>query len=514
MLIRSISRLFAPLVVFCSSFLVHPVSATQPNVLMIAIDDLNDWVEPLGGHPQAQTPTIMSLAQRGMSFRNAHCQSPLCNSSRISVMTSRRPSSTGIYGLEPWFRHVPELRDIVSMPQYFHRAGYTTYVGGKVYHNNAMGKNPPEGIEPEFDFFGPNGGPGIMPPKKLVPLTPNNNPWVDWGVFEHDVTQKGDWIVADWAEKTLAEMPTSDSPDAKPFFMAVGFFLPHVPCHVTPEWWAKYDHETLILPKMKPNDRADCSPFSWYLHWNLPEPRLSWLEHHDQHRNLVHAYLSCITFTDSQVARVLAALEASGQADNTIIVLWSDHGWHLGEKEMTGKTTLWEPSTRVPLIFAGPGVSVGQCDEPAELLDIYPTLAELAGLDAPPNVEGLSLVPQIKNPESPKGRPAITDHNPGNHGLRDRDIRLIRYADGSEELYDIRKDPDEFENRIQDPAYAEAAQRLRKFIPSNVAPLAPGSSARVLEQREDGWYWEGGKIDPDNPPMGIGSTPKSKLPRN
>jgi arylsulfatase A-like enzyme len=467
----------------------------KPNILMIVVDDLNDWVEPLGGHPQVKTPAIKSLADRGMLFRNAHCQSPLCNSSRTSVMLSLRPSTTGIYGLAPWFRDLEKYKRAVSLPQYFTRHGYETFTGGKVYHNS-MGRNPAEGVDKEFEHWGPWGGPGIMPEQKLIPVTPaGNNPWVDWGTFPHEDEQKGDWKVADWAVETLKNIS-----DEKPFFMATGFFLPHVPCYVTKEWWDMYPDESLVMPELQENDRSDCSPFSWYLHWDLPEPRLHWLRKHKQHRNLVRSYLASITFMDSQVQRVLDALNESPFADNTIVVLWSDHGYHLGEKQMTGKTTLWERSTRVPLIFAGPEIKPGVCDQPVELLDIYPTLADLAKLDAPTGVEGISLLPQVSNPTEKRKQPAITIHNQGNFSLRDQSFRLIRYADGSEELYDLENDPHEFTNLINKQEFTDAANRLRKFVPDSSAPLAPNSKQRVLEKREDGWYWEGTKIDPEHPP--------------
>ena len=314
-----------------------------PNVLMIAVDDLNDWIEPLGGHPDAQTPNLQRLADRGLTFRNAHCQAPLCNPSRCSVMTSLRPGTTGIYGLGPFFRQTG-WKDREAVHQYFARHGYETYTAGKVYHN-AVGKE-------EFDHAGPGGGPGITPPQKLVPPTPaGNNPWVDWGRWDHPVEQKGDYQVASWCVEQLETMPEDE-----PFFMAAGFFLPHVPCHAPPAYWDRFDHDALHLPTSGAADRADCSPFSWYLHWNMPEPRSAWLDHHDEQRNFVHAYLACTTFADEQIGRVLDALEASGRAENTVVCLWSDHGFHLGEKGMTGKTTLWERSARVPLIFAGPGV--------------------------------------------------------------------------------------------------------------------------------------------------------------
>ena len=198
---------------------------------------------------------------------------------------------------------------------------------------------------------------------------------------------------------------------------------------------------------MLENDREDTPRFSWYIHWHLPEPRLKWIKDNDQWRNLVRSYLACTSFVDSQVGRIMTALDEAGISDNTIVVLWGDHGWHLGEKEITGKNTLWDDGTRVPLIFAGPGVSGGgRVMQPAELLDIYPTLIELCGLPNRNELEGLSIVPQLKDAMTVRERPAITSHNQGNHGVRSEHWRYIHYADGTEELYDLRNDPNEWTN--------------------------------------------------------------------
>lgn len=474
---------------------VAAVGNQRPNVLMIIVDDLNDWVEPLGGHPQAFTPAMKKLASRGVTFTNAHCQSPLCNPSRTSMLTSLRPTTTGVYGLNPWFRQIDELKEVVSLPQQFSKNGYRTYTCGKVYHNS-WGKNPGPGLTPEFDVWGPPGGPGVMPKKKLIPPTPaGNNPWVDWGVFDHDDAEKGDAKVAQWAVEQIGEMT-----DEQPFFMTTGFFLPHVPCYVSQRWWDMFPDETLTMPEIPDDDRDDCSPFSWYLHWNLPEPRIAWLRKHDQHRNLVRSYLASIAFVDSQIGCVLDALENSPHANNTIIVLCSDHGFHLGEKGISGKTTLWERSTRVPMIWAGPGMAHGRCDSPVELLDIYPTLTHLVGIDLPDHVEGVSLQTQLQSPETATGRMALCTHNAGNDSIRGQRYRLIHYADGSEELYDLRSDPMEFQNRIADPSLSEVARRLRQKVVREPATLVKNSGGRILERREDEWYWEKQKIDPDRIP--------------
>ena len=233
---------------------------------------------------------------------------------------------------------------------------------------------------------------------------------------------------------------------------------------------------------------------SWYLHWELPEPRLKWVRQVNQWRNLVRSYLACVSFTDAQVGRVLDALKATGHEDDTIVVLWGDHGWHLGEKAITGKNTLWERSTRVPLVFAGPGVTAGQkCAQPAELLDMYPTLVELAGLAPRTDLEGLSLGPQLCDAATLRDRPAITTHNQGNHTVRSLDWRYIRYADGTEELYDHRSDPNEWKNLAGDPKYAAELAEHRKWLPKiDVAPV-PGSKSRVLtyDSKIDEAIWEG-----------------------
>lgn len=465
-------------------------AADKPNILFIAIDDQNDWFGCLEGHPQVQTPHIDRLASRGTLFRNAHCQSPLCNSSRTSLMTGLRPTTTGIYGLSPWFRNVKEFADVVSLPQYLSRHGYRTYSTGKIYH----GGNGRKKTDREFDELGPAAGVGVWPESKLVD-TPAKHKLVDWGVFPHKDEDKGDWKVASWAVEQLDKKPT------EPFFLSCGFFLPHVPCYATQKWFDLYPEETLQLPPYLAGDRDDTPRFSWYLHWKLPEPRLKFLEDEGQWKNLVRSYLACTSFVDSQVGRVLEALDRNGLRENTIVVLWSDHGWHLGEKAITGKNTLWDRSTRVPLIFAGPGVSGSAvCSKPAELLDMYPTLLELCNLPPNQDLEGVSLMPQLLDAHAKKARPAITTHNHDNHGIRTEKYRYITYADGSEEFYDMQQDPNEWHNLIDDSAYASQVAEHRKWIPPNNRRPAPNSRSRILTRDDDGKViWEGKEVLPTDP---------------
>ena len=488
------------LLVLFTFFSLPLLAADKPNILFIAIDDQNDWIGHMGGHPMAKTPHLDKLAARGTTFLNAHCNAPLCNPSRTSLLLGLRPSSTGIYGLSPWFRTVSALKDRVALPQHFANHGYSTAATGKIYHGgtgSGAGKGKGKGRskeahEPEFQVTAPYGGVGSKPPQKLIPATPmGNNPLMDWGVWplDNDDTGKGDYQVASWTVDQIKAAPKE-----KPFFLAAGFFLPHVPCYATQKWFDLYPDDDSVLPKVLETDRNDTPRFSWNLHWELPEPRLKWVKENNQWRNLVRSYLACTSFVDAQIGRLMTALDEAGIADNTIIVLWGDHGWHLGEKGITGKNTLWDRGTKVPLIFAGPGIKPSQrCTQPAELMDIYPTLIELAGLPGRDDLEGVSLLPQLKNASSKKERPAITTHNQGNHGIRSERWRYIHYADGSEELYDMQKDPNEWHNLAGKSEYAAIIADHKKWLPKVDLPPAPNSASRVLtyDPKTDEAIWEG-----------------------
>jgi len=499
-------RLHLTLAVLLLTTLGSVDGAERPNILFIAIDDQNDWIGHLGGHPMAKTPHLDKLASRGTTFLNAHCNMPLCNPSRTSLLLGLRPTTTGIYGLSPWFRTLPEWKDRVTLPKHFEMNGYRTAATGKIYHGGTGGgggkakKNKGEKENGEFQVTAPFGGVGTKPPQKLVPPAPmGNHPAMDWGVWplDNDDTGKGDYQVASWTVDQIKKTPKN-----QPFFIAAGFFLPHVPCYATQKWFDLYPDDDSVLPRIIENDRSDTPRFSWYLHWDLPEPRLKWIKENNQWRNLVRSYLACTSFVDAQIGRLMDALDEAGVADNTIVVVWGDHGWHLGEKEITGKNTLWDRGTKVPLIFAGPGVKGGQrCMQPAELLDIYPTLIELTGVPARTDLEGLSLLPQLNDASTPRERPAITSHNQGNHGIRSERWRYIHYADGSEELYDMKNDPNEWSNLAGKPEHAAVIEEHKKWLPKIDLPPAPNSAIRVLtyDKKTDEAVWEGKTVKRSDP---------------
>jgi len=464
----------------------------RPSVLFLAIDDLNDWVGCLGGHSQVRTPHLDRLAARGTLFANAHCQAPLCNPSRVSVMTGLRPSTTGVYGLAPGLREVEALKGHVTLPETFTRAGYHTYTCGKVYHDGSIRA---EDRAREFNVWGP--APGMPRRGKKFVETPQNHPLMDWGVYPEKDEEQADWKIASAAVEALRSAPRDE-----PFFIACGFRLPHVPCYASERWFELYPSAAVELPAVLEGDREDTPRFSWYLHWRLPEPRLDFLRRSGEWRSLVRAYLACTTFMDSQVGRVLEALEESGRLEETVVVVWSDHGYHLGEKRISGKNTLWERSTHVPLIFAGPGVARGaRCEQPVELIDIYPTLLELCGFPARPDLEGHSLGRQLREAGAEREWPAITTHNQGNHSVRTRDWRYIRYADGAEELYDLRADPREWRNLAEEPGMEGVRERLAFWLPRVDRSAVPGSRHRVLTyDRASGRVtWEGEVVGDGDP---------------
>jgi len=461
----------------------------KPNILFISVDDLNDWIGPNGGHPQVKTPNLDKLAARGVAFTNAHCQSPLCNPSRTSVLTGRRPSTTGVYALNPWFRTDPLWRNIVTLPQFFMNHGYRTLTTGKTFHDAYP---PKEELEKEFTVWGYHGGGSPKPPEKFVKGL--EHAAMDWGVWPKTDEETDDYKVATWAIDQLK------AKQKEPFMLCVGFRHPHVPCYAPQKYFDPYPEDKLTLPPLKADDRNDTPPFAWNLHYKLPEPRLKFLEDNKQLMPLVRSYLASISFVDAQIGRVLDALDGAGIADRTVVVLWSDHGWHLGEKGITGKNTLWDRSTRVPLIFAGPGVTKGaKCTRPVELLDIYPTLVELCKFPAPTTLEGHSLVPLLENTKGPRPFPAITTHGPHNHTVRTELYRYIRYADGSEEFYNLQKDPNEWDNIIGDMNEAKRIDDHRQRLPAvNAYPVA-GSKTRLITFDGKTATWEGTPIDPKAP---------------
>jgi arylsulfatase A-like enzyme len=457
-------------------------AAERPNVLMIIVDDMNDWVGCLGGHPDVKTPSIDRLAARGLLLTNAHVTAPVCNPSRVSTLTGKRPSTTGIYDNSVrWHEALPEL---VSIPQHFRSHGYYVAGGGKVHHHTP-GNNRRSDWDEYFDqvfdshaqvhtwsgakakdFQWPAGFPlNQIPAVASLARPPQNAQEFDWGPMDRDDLQLGDGQMVAWAEQVLA------SPHEKPLFLAAGIYMPHLPWYAPRKYFDMYPLDDITLPPIKVDDLDDIPAGGQRMAADR-RGDLELVRREGQYKHVLQAYLACISYADSLVGRLLDAVDASPQADNTIVVFWSDHGWHLGEKDHLHKFTLWERATRIPMIIAAPQVTLpgSRSGQPVSTLDLFPTLNELCQLPLLPGLEGESLVPLLRDPQQPRSRPALTTHGLGNHAVRNERWRYIRYQDGGEELYDHAKDPHEWTNVANLPEHAAVKNEMARWLPQTDAP--------------------------------------------
>lgn len=440
--------------------------ADPPNILFIAVDDLNDFVACMGGHPDAVSPNIDRLARRGTLFTNAHAAAPICGPSRAALMIGQHPATTGIYGQindKDLQRFIKQRGRTALMSTWFADHGYHTMSVGKIYHQGG-------GAGAFEEDGGRMGGVGPKPARRM-----NYDPaWfadkrgstqTDWGAFPDRDDAMPDYKSADWAIQRLQRQYD------KPFFLAVGIQRPHVPWHVPRKWFDQFKRDQLATPPYKPGDLDDVPPTGIAVNEAPMMPDTEWAIANDHWRAMIQAYLACVMFADAQIGRVLDALDKSPYAGNTIIVLWGDHGYHLGEKNLFSKQTLWERSSRTPLIIAGPNLPAGQrVAQPVSLVDLYPTLLEMTSLPAPPQtLEGHSLTPLLRDPSSSWPHLAMINYGWKNTALRDARYRYIEYEDGSAELYDHQTDPNEWHNRATDPEDAPVIARFKSHLPAHHA---------------------------------------------
>lgn len=430
----------------------------KPNILMIIVDDLNDWVGVMNTHPNALTPNIDRLADRGVLFANAHAAAPLCGPTRAAMLSGLRPSTTGIYSNENFnsyqeIRSNPHSANAILLPEYFSRHGYKTMATGKIFHEGS----PLEAFDvvgQQRRDFGPR-------PEERISYTPppGYSTSTDWGAYPEKDEDMPDWQNAQWAVQQLQEQ------HQKPFFMSVGFVRPHVPWFVPQKWFDMHPLESIFLPLNKENHEKNLPATSQSFAHKPAMPQMDWMKQEQRWEKSVQAYLASTTFVDHCVGMVLDALEKSTYAENTIIILWSDHGYHLGEKGVWAKHTLWERSARIPMIIVRPDGETNVVNRPVNHMDIYPTLVELASLPANQANEGKSMVPLLHDPEAAGFDASITTHEYKNHGVRTDRWRFIQYADGTEELYDHWNDPNEWNNLADNPRYENILQELRKHLP-------------------------------------------------
>jgi arylsulfatase A-like enzyme len=465
-------------------------ASSRPNVLFLGVDDWRDWVGCLGAFPTVKTPNLDRLASSGLLFTNAHCAAPVCNPSRTALMTGLRPSTSGVYNNSQWWK--PALPDVVTLPRYFKQNGYYVAGAGKMFHH-MPGFNDPDAWHDYYHWAEANRQNGwaggynseldVRPPNLPLAGVNEYRQEFDFGPVDNPESDFPDYKVASWASAFLSKASKT------PFFLGIGMFRPHISWYVPRKYYEMYPLKDIKLPEVQENDLDD-----------VPEAalRLQQVRIPDEHnmvvkkgkwKEAVQAYLACISFSDAMVGRVLAGLEAGPHKSSTIIVLWSDHGYHLGEKNAWHKFTLWEESTRVPLMFTAPGVTKAAtiCRRPVSLVDLYPTLVQLCGLPPKAGLDGQSLVPLLRKPETAWERPALITSGLSNHSLRDERWRYIRYADGSEELYDHQKDPKEWRNLAGNPEYGDVKQKLARCLPKTNQPDVPDRKAYRFDPRTYTW---------------------------
>ncbi len=479
--------IFSSLAIFAIFWCHHSIAAAdKPNVLFIAIDDLNDWVVCLGGHPQTITPNLDRLAASGVLLRNAYCPAASCNPSRSAIFSGMPPHRSGLY------QNMQKMREVMPqaelLPRYFSNHGYWSAGSGKMLHYVIDAAS--------WDDYFPdkakeNPFPRTFSPKKRPVNLPRAGAWqyveTDWAAL--DVTDEeygGDWLVTKWIGEQLVKQ------HEKPFFLACGIYRPHEPWFVPQKYFEPFPLNNIQLPPgFKEGDLDDVPSTGQRLARNR---YFAHIQEQKQWKQGLQAYLASIHYADAMLGRVLDALEKSPERDNTIVVLWSDHGWHLGEKEHWQKFTGWRATARVPLMIrvpkGAPGLLQGTtpesvCDRPVSLVDLYGTLTDLCGLPPKADISSRSLVPLLRDPKTQWPHAAMTHlDNPENYAISTERYRYIHYVGDEEELYDIEADPYEWRNLAANPEHAAKLIEMRSLVPKPFVPVhesQPGTNAFKAE---------------------------------
>lgn len=469
---------------------VNNLPKQKPNILLISIDDQNDWIGYLNGHPQIKTPNIDKLASEGVAFTDAHCSTPLCTPSRSAIISGKHSYKTGVYD------NTGEKLDYLDpslMPHFFKKNGYRTYGTGKIMHFKeelweeswfpqqrwSPFKNEKDvlytnkslktkGTETQSNIVIGSDGKEYDLPLHGMPSDRQKDKKIgdsfDWHGFDLEDNAFGDGQIVEWAAKKINEK------SEKPFFLGVGFYRPHIPLYAPKKYFDEYPIEELILPETIANDLEDLDSAAKDVAAEIfSGGKHSTILKYQQWEKAVQAYMGCTSFVDTQIGYLIKELKNSGKLDNTIIVLFSDHGYHLGEKEHWGKFTGWKESTHVPFIIIDPASkNKGLCNETVSLLDIYPTLIELTGLQNSEIIfDGESLTSFIENPIKKTERVVLTSFRKGNYAVTSTEWKMIRYKDGSTELYNRLDDKNEWYNLANQTRYKDIIISLEKQLPKH-----------------------------------------------
>lgn len=439
------------------AFQVKAQNTNKPNVLFIAVDDIRDWTGYSTHFSDVQTPNMNKLAKAGMVFSNAYCSAPVCCPSRTALLTGLSPATTGVYANGNLWEG--DVRQHVTLTRHFMNNGYYVAGFGKIYHGHG---------DLQYWHRYEHGSYSPCPEKPDHPDALGNP--LDFA----------DSLTGDWKRATNAIQIIKRDIDT-PLFLACGFVRPHTPWDVPRRFFDMYPLNEITLPDVKSGDIEDIPYIGQMIakratHDHYCNKNNAWTHKQIVDKKLwkinVQAYLASITYVDEQIGRVLDAWNNSKYAKNAIIVLWGDHGWHLGEKDHWSKRTLWEEGTRTPLIISAQGItqSGSVCNTPVSLLNIFPTLVDVCSLSARNDLDGISLKPLLINPDLPWDKPAVTIWWKDNVSVRTKQWRYIHYCDGSKELYNHQTDPNEWNNLAKQQGYMPVINKLHRWVPKCKPP--------------------------------------------
>ena len=463
------------LLILVLTFAINGFCQQKPNVLFIAIDDINDWIGPLGGNPQAMTPTLDKFSDKAMVFNNAVCAAPICGPSRSAILSGFLPSTSGVYGNAHNMIYSDIVKENATLPEYFSKNGYYSLSNGKIFHKHgaefgtdfghwafdehARARRYEKDLIDKKQYTSSKSGiingeenPDFLDKKSKL----------SWGPTTDSFEETVDYKVADWARNQLQK------DFEKPFFMAVGFIKPHLPWIVPKEFFDLYNVEDIVPPVVNENDLDDIlMPNGQPEH--KPSGEYKWVKKHGLEKDATRAYLANISYVDACLGIVMDALEKSGHADNTIIVIWGDHGWHLGEKQRYLKNTTWLEAVKTPLLIKMPGMDKPlRSNANVSLIDIYPTLVSLCGLPEKQNIDGHNFSELLKNSNASWEYPGVTVSNAGTSILKG-EWHYTQSLKGTEELYNIVEDTMEWNNLITNPKYKDIIKELKKWVPKERA---------------------------------------------
>ena len=478
---------------------INSFSQDQPNVIFFAVDDMNDRIGPMG-FKSAKTPNLDRLAKMGVTFQNAHSPATYCAPSRSAIFSGRYATTTGCYRTQVYFHEHPEM---TAMQMNFQKAGYKTFGGGKLFHHR-------EGfvdLRGWDEFFVRNaeqkkkGWPADSwtpdtPLPEKIPASPYNKGkkvtgglFLEWAAISNEKEeQMADTQRVNWACSVI------EKKHDKPFFVGVGIYAPHYPNYVPQKYFDLYKKEDIQLPRYKEDDLQDLPPKMRKMKENRKKA------HHDKLvkmglvEDALHGYMASVSYADAMLGRVLDTLEKSPNKDNTIIVFWSDHGYHQGEKGHWGKHSLWERTSNVPFLWAGPGIAKNKSVETTvSLIDMYPTFNDLCKLPKEKGLDGTSIATVLANPESAQDRNIFLPYmEPNSYAVINQKYRYIHYADNTEEFYNLVKDPNEWNNSASNPEYKSIIEKMKKWAPKNHAKPGADKGDRNLKLVLEGekFHWE------------------------